>query len=267
MFQKIFAGLLALTMVGTAVADSGWSVVLDQTKSTVKVVSVVKTDQATPFLFGPVVFFGHRLSKNLADHELTMLEPSYLKGGFVPVPGMHPGRQFTQEYGVGGNVITSQIAFAGSVSDFKLLVDEGGDGSELNVKGAAQTAIGSALMAVGALFSNQWLGVIGMTASGNSSEFGSFIKDDPTWFKSVGEVPANTELVVVLRSWIDRRDENDDWKRVIVYTTIFSDSELSKDRLAELVVTSYKPLLKPQPLTEKQREWLDRNGWANLKVR
>ena len=54
MFQKIFAGLLALTMVGTAFADSGWSVVLDQTKSTVKVVSVVKTDQATPFAFGPV---------------------------------------------------------------------------------------------------------------------------------------------------------------------------------------------------------------------
>ena len=267
MAQKIFAGVLAITFAVSAFADSGWSIVYDQTKEKTKVISVVKTDQAAPFAFGPVVFFGHRLSKNLADHELTMLEPSYLTGGFVPVPSMHPGRQFTQEYGVGGNVITSQIAFAGSVSDFKLLVDEGGDGSELNVKGAAQTVIGSALMAVGALFSNQWLGVIGMTAAGNSSEFGSFIKDDPDWFKSVGEVPANAQIVVVLRTWVDRRDENDDWKRVIVYTTIFSNAELSKDRVAELVVASYRPLLKPLPLTEKQREWLDRNGWANLKVR
>lgn len=78
MFQKIFAGLLALTMVGTAFADSGWSVVLDQTKSTVKVVSVVKTDQATPFSFGPVVFFGNRQTKLPADHEITKLEANFL---------------------------------------------------------------------------------------------------------------------------------------------------------------------------------------------
>lgn len=270
MLKKIFASFLALFFAGTVLADLadiGWSVVYDQTNDKTRVVSVIKKDQATPFSFGPVVFFGNRQTKLPADHEITKLEANFLAGGYVSVPAWHPGKQ-DEEWGIGSNTVTTQTMFAGGLDEFNALVEAGaGDGTEINFKGAAQTVISSALMAVGAVFSNQWLGVIGMTAAGNSSQFGIFVKDDPTFFKSVGDPPGGANQVVVLRTWIDRMDENDDWKRVVVYTTIFSDAELSKDRMAEQTVASYKPLLKPQQLTVKQREWLDRNGWANLKVR
>lgn len=250
----------------TAVAgDDTWTVISDKTDPGGRVVSAIK-GEGKPIEFGPVVFLGHRQIKtSLLD--LSKLEAPYLKG-FAVVPAFHPGKEQSAQGDLGSFNIASQILFDGLPEQYTEALTEAGGDSEINVKGVAQTVLGAGLMAVGAVFNNQWLGAIGMTASANSADFASFIKDDPTWFKSVGPVPIWTQRVVVVLTWIDRRNESADFVRVKVYSTLFLAKDAANDRLAELVVHSYRPLLAQRSLVlnEKQRTWLNEHGWANVQV-
>lgn len=268
--RKSLILLMAFLPAISQAGDGDWRTVFDQTSADSRVVSVVKQPDEKPFPFGPIVFFGHRLSTGIKDQELTRLQAAYLTGGFVAIPSpSHPGRKVDKEWGLQPGVITSQLMYNGNVEGYKNLEAEIGDNAATaNIKGIAQTVFGSALMAVGAIFHNEWLGSLGMASASNSAEFGSLVVDDPSWFKTLGDVPPNAKNIVVVRTWIDRRDENDDFKRVILYTTIFGNrDELETEQIAKQATTAAMPLLIARPLSEKQREWLDRSGWANLKVR
>jgi len=250
----------------TALAGDDWVVASDQTVTEGRVVGLVKGD-IKPIQFGPVVFLGHRQIKSVLI-DLSMSEAPYLKG-FAVVPALYPGKISAADGDLGSYVIASQIVFDGSTDEYKTVLAEASDESVLNVKGAAQTVVGAGLMALGAVFNNQWLGAIGMTSAGNSSEFGSLIKDDPTWFKSAGAVPTGTQRAVVVLTWIDRRNEAGEFVRTNLYTTLFlTRSETANGRLAELVAYSIRPILAQRlnVLNDKQRAWLNEHGWAKVQV-
>lgn len=267
-FCLCLAGGVALPPTAVA-GDEQWSVIFDKAIPIGRVVATVKGD-GKPVEYGPLLFLGHRSIKSATDTVLSQQEAPYLKG-FAAVPAFFPGEAVKHRDKLGSNIIASQIMFAGTTAEYRELINEFGTESTINGKGVAQTLIGGGLLAAGALLNNQWLGALGMASTGASnSDFGSFIKDDPSWFKTVGNVPSAAKWVNVVRTWIDRRDENKDFVRISVYTTVFSNSDepIDVDQQAKIVAQSYLPILKPMApsLTDFQRAWLNENGWARLDI-
>lgn len=275
--KKIFWALCLCVAGGvalppTAVAGDDWKIISDDSAGSVRAIAFVKSDVELPLqFFGPIVFaYPGKTPTVITAQYNDDFKRSLDLVGYKAVVGGHPGVKIAKEFDLGGTSINSRVMYLGSYTDFKPIAAEMADknGQIVNWAGVVQTVTSGFALATGAVLSNQYLGVAGMTAANMQSQFGSFSKDDIDWFKvspdplSGGREPSQ---VVVIKASISRYDWSGFWMKacldpvfltVLLYEPISHDTalEVAADRMAKTIsgMANY-----PVPsLNDRQSAWI-----------
>lgn len=272
-FVTLILGLVGVgALPQSAVAGDDWKIISDDSAGSVRAIAFVKSDVELPLqFFGPIVFaYPGKTPTVITAQYNDDFKRSLDLVGYEAVVGGHPGVKIAKEFDLGGTSINSRVMYSGSYTDFKQIAAEMADknGQIVNWAGVVQTVTSGVALAAGAVLSNQYLGVAGMTAANMQSQFGSFSKDDIDWFKaspdplSGGREPSQ---VVVIKASISRYDWSGFWMKawldpvfltVLLYEPINHDTalEIAADRMAKTISAL---ATHPVPsLNDRQSAWV-----------
>lgn len=263
------AGVGALPQ--TAVAGDDWKTISDQRMGPVRTINMMKSEIDLPLsYYGPVIFVNALKKASGQDIGFNDALGKTLAGKGFAVPASYPGSKEAKANGLGATTVRSQIMFLGDWESFKPIATDLAEknGRVINWTGVGETIVSGAALAAGALLSNQYLGVAGMSAAGMQSQFAAFSKEDAQWFATL-PLPDDSDApvrVAIIKTVIGRVDFDRFFMQVWadpVFTTVYvyqpgmSDDKLEKLAVKEVADVLYS--LSPQPLpplTESQRTWL-----------
>lgn len=275
--RKFFVTLiLGLVGVGalpqSAIAGDDWKIISDESAGSVRAIAFVKSDVELPLqFFGPIVFaYPGKTPTVITAQYNDDFKRSLDLVGYEAVVGGHPGVKIAKEFDLGGTSINSRVMYLGSYTDFKQIAAEMADrnGEIVNWAGVVQTVTSGVALAAGAVLSNQYLGVAGMTAANMQSQFGSFSKDDIDWFKaspdplSGGREPSQ---VVVIKASISRYDWSGFWMKAWldpVFLTVVVYKPMPEEKLLAVAAEQMAQFIRDitpktnHELNEKQLSWI-----------
>ncbi|BCA65805.1 hypothetical protein [Fluviibacter phosphoraccumulans] len=275
--RKFFVTLiLGLVGVGalpqSAIAGDDWKIISDDSAGSVRAIAFVKSDVELPLqFFGPIVFaYPGKTPTVITAQYNDDFKRSLDLVGYEAVVGGHPGVKIAKEFDLGGTSINSRVMYLGSYTDFKQIAAEMADrnGEIVNWAGVVQTVTSGVALAAGAVLSNQYLGVAGMTAANMQSQFGSFSKDDIDWFKaspdplSGGREPSQ---VVVIKASISRYDWSGFWMKAWldpVFLTVVVYKPMPEEKLLAVAAEQMAQFIRDitpktnHELNEKQLSWI-----------
>lgn len=272
-FVTLILGLVGVgALPQSAVAGPDWKVFTDQSIGDFRSIVFVNEKIETPLeSFGPVVFAYPGKAPNEATIEYnTDFKMSLVGLGYASVLGGHPGVKVAKEFELGGTSINSKVMFVGGYNDFKPIAAEMAEknGRIINWTGVAQTVTSGVALAAGAVLSNQYLGVAGLTAVNMQSQFGSFSKEDIEWFKvlpdllSDGREPSE---VVVIKAAISRYDWSGFWMKAWldpVFLTVVVYKPMPEEKLLAVAAEQMAQFIRDitpktnHELNEKQLPWI-----------
>lgn len=274
MFVAFVFGLVGVgALPNTAVADDDWKIISDQSMGSVRTINMMKSEIDLPLsYYGPVIFVNASKKASGQDVGFNDALGKTLAGKGFTIPASYPGSKVAKANGLGATTVRSQIMFLGDWESFKPIATDLAEknGRVINWAGVGETIISGAALAAGALLSNQYLGVAGMSAASMQSQFAAFSKEDGKWFATLplpddGAAPAK---VAIIKTVVGRVDFDSFFMQVWadpVFTTVYtyqpgiSDDKLEKLAVKEVADVLYSLAQQPLPqLTESQRTWLSK---------